>query len=302
MTAPRITLSQLRAFEALMRTRSFSRAAEDLNISQPSVSNQIRALERLCGAPLINRIGHAIEPAPLAQALTSKIRTAVSLTNDIERIILDGREMVSGELRVGYTTYQYAIPIIARFIDLYPGVQIDAISMASLDLLDALKTASIDVALVTAQHPPTDLFARKILETQIVLMAPRTHPLAGQSTVSWDDIRDVTILRRESASMTRAIFDAAAKEAGVSPKRFLSLGSWGSMRAAVESGMGTCVALREEIEHRDNVAVLEIDDPQLWANHYVVCRPELAPAASIQAFFKLCLDRQPTAPPDLRTS
>ncbi len=289
MTRSRITLSQLRAFEALLRTKSFSKAAEDLSISQPSVSNQIRALERLCGAPLIHRIGHVIEPAPLAQALTSKIRTAVSLINDIERIILDGRDMVSGELRVGYSTYQYAIPIIARFVEHFPGVQIDAISMASLDLLEGLNSASIDVALITAQDPPEDLFARKILDTRIVLMAPKSHALARQRSVTWDEIRDVPILRRESASMTRVIFDAAAQRAGVSPRRFLSLGSWGSMRAAVESGMGTCIALREEIEHRDNVAVLEIDDPQLWASHYVVCRPELAPAASIQEFFKLAL-------------
>lgn len=285
MANNKVTLSQLRALEALLRTRSFSRAAEELNISQPSVSNQIRAMERYCGAPLINRLGHVVEPAPLADALWVKVQTVVSLARDIEQTVLEGRELTSGELRIGYSTYQYAIPIISSFVDRYPGIKIEALSMASMDLLVALNDARVDLAFITEQDPPAHLFARKLVETRVVLMLPPSHPLSGRGTISWQEVGGLKILRREKSSITRRIFDDAAQKAGITPRHLLDLGSWGSLRVAVEQGLGAGIALREEIESRDDVAIVEIDDPALRAGHYIVCRPDLVEVASVRALF-----------------
>lgn len=289
MANSRLTLSQLRAFEALLRTKSFSLAAKELNVSQPSLSNQIRALERLCGMPLINRIGHRIESTPLTLALLGKVRTVISLAHDIEQTILNGSALASGELRLGYTTYQYAIPILARFTRHYPGVRMDTISMASLDLIKALNEASIDVAMITAQDPPEGLFVEKLIDTQVVLMTPKDHPLARRKEIDWSELRDVPIIRREASSMTRVIFDTAARGAGMTLKNVMNLGSWGSMQAAVTAGMGCCIALLEEIEHQNSVGIVKIRDERLWARHYLACRPELAPAAGVQAFFHTAL-------------
>ncbi|MCV6596913.1 MAG: LysR substrate-binding domain-containing protein [Mangrovicoccus sp.] len=284
----KLTLSQLRSLEALLRKRSFSGAAADLGISQPSVSNNIKALEEFCAAPLLIRHGQKLEPSDLSKALIPKLRALVTLSTEIEHQMLAARELEQGLLRIGYTTYQYAIPILSRFAKTHPSMRIEASSMASADLLKQLSMGEIDVAFVTGQTAPKGLVSHEIIHTEIVLVLPERHPLAKAREVGWAELSELQILRRERSSATRQIFDAAAKRAGVHLERALDLGSWGSLRAAVVAGLGGCLALREEIEDADGLAVLRIRDPNLWAKHFLVCAPEMRKLAMVDGVFAAC--------------
>lgn len=271
----KLTLSQLRIVEALARTGSFSKAAQELGITQPSVSTQLRALEKQSEARLLLRDGRKISQSRLGALVLPKIRALLALANEIEATIEDERRLNAGLIRLGYSTHQFAMPVISRFMARHPMVKVETRSMASLDLLGLLRDGLIDAAMITAQTPPPEFAAEAVRTDEIVLMARADHPLAGRGRLRWRDLDGVPLLRREATSMTRVLFDDAAARAGMPIRAVLELGSWEAMRAAVREGIGLGVALEGEIEMSDDVAVLRIADDSLWATHFVVCLQEM---------------------------
>lgn len=285
----KITISQLRVLEAVARTGSFSKAARELGIAQPSVSTQLRAIENQSRARILARNGHSVTPTRLGQEILPKVRALVSLANELERTLGEERELERGVLRIGYSTHQFSMPVISRFMTDFPQVKVEARSMASLDLIEMLDRGHIDVAFVTAPEPPAGFASEQLRSDDIVLMVPANHPLAGQESVSWSEMAGYPLIRREVSSATRSIFDAAAKEAGAELHTVLDLGSWGSLKAAVMAGIGSCVVMMGEVEPSERIAVLRIDDAALRASHFVACTPEMRPVAAVDALFQTAL-------------
>ncbi|MGF1474638.1 MAG: LysR family transcriptional regulator [Geminicoccaceae bacterium] len=283
----KITISQLRVLEALARTGSFSRAAEELGISQPSVSTQLRAIENRSKSKLLARDGRTLTATRFAGVLLPKIRALLSIAEDIERTFEEERKLKAGVLRLGYSTHQFAMPVISRFMAAFPGIKVEARSMASLDLIDRLKAGLIDIVFVTAQQPPQGLHCHKLRTDQIVLMVRADHPLAKKRVVTWEQVARYPLIRREETSGTRIAFDLAADRPAVSLRTILDVGSWESMRAAVTSGIGIGVALLGEIEDDDRNVTVRIDDDRLWASHFVACMPEMVEVAAIEAMLAL---------------
>ncbi|MCB1488388.1 MAG: LysR family transcriptional regulator [Bauldia sp.] len=281
------TISQLRVFEAVARTGSFSRAAEELGITQPSVSTQLRAIESHGKQRLIAREGHTITVTRFGNIVLPKVRAMLSILAEIERVFDDERSLQSGLLRLGYSTDQFAMPMISRFMAAHPGVKVEARSMASIDLIDLLRRGLIDAALITARSPPDGLSCERLRTDPIVLMVPVGHPIAGAGVVTWAELARYPIIRREATSGTRMIFDEAARAAGVSLRPLIDLGSWESMRAAVLAGMGVGIAVRGEVEPDDRIAVVGIDDAGLWASHFIAALPEMRHSATIDGLFAI---------------
>ncbi len=281
----KITISQLRVLEAVARTGSFSKAAKELGITQPSVSTQLRTIEAQSRSRLLARDGHTVTPTRLGQLILPKVRALVTVANELERILSEARTLERGVLRIGYSTHQFAIPVISRFMAAHPGIKLEARSMASLDLIDLLDRGQIDAAFITAQTPPERFSAAELLRDEILLMIPATHPLAAAGRVGWEALAGLPLIRREETSATRQIFDRATRAAGVNLNTVLDLGSWGSLKSAVIAGIGGCVALGGEVEPDARIAVLRIADSGLWAGHYLACQPEMRAVAAVDALF-----------------
>ena len=285
----KLSISQLRVFEAVARTGSFSRAAQELGITQPSVSTQLRAFENQSRARLLARDGHAISPTRLGDTILPRVRALVTIANELELVLTEERSLKRGVLRIGYSTHQFAIPILSKMMAAHPGVKVEARSMASLDLIDMLNRGAIDAAFITAREAPADLECVKILTNDIVLMLPAAHPLAGREEIDWPDVTGFPLIRREGTSGTRRIFDQAAEQAGISLRTVLDLGSWDSLRCAVEAGIGGCIALEGEVEPNERIAIVRIRDKDLWASHYLACAPDMRGVATVDALFDVAV-------------
>ncbi|MTH98859.1 LysR family transcriptional regulator [Roseibium sp. RKSG952] len=281
----KLSLSQLRALEAVVRTGSFSLAAKELGVSQPSISNHIQALENRFKTRLLKKTGYTVSAMPALDALLPRIRAVLALCMDIETELVQKESLAGGQLRIGYSTYQIAIPRISAFMNRFPNISIEARAMATQDLLDLMDTGEIDVGFITAREIPSQLAGVELLRTRIVLAARPDHPLAGRGPVSWRDVEDVPLIQREGSSGTRKIFDAAATVAGASPQTVLALGSWGSIATLIQSGVGLGVAMEAEITERDGFVPVPLDDPALYAKHFLVCPREMAKVSAVQAFF-----------------
>jgi len=284
MAQKKLSLSQLRALEAVARTGSFSAAAKELGVSQPSVSNQVQAIEARFKTRLVSKMGYTTSPTPALAGLLPRIRAVLALCDDLETDLENRLTLTSGELRIGYSTYQLAIPRISHFMSLYPDVKIEARAMASEDLLRLIDEGLIDIGFVTGKEIPNQLTGQELVTTRIVLAAPPGHPLADKGPISWREVEGVPLIQREGSSGTRKIFDGAATVAGAKPKTILALGSWGSIASLIRSGIGLGVAMEAEITDRDGCVPVHIDDPALKATHFVVCQQEMARIAAVQAF------------------
>jgi DNA-binding transcriptional LysR family regulator len=290
-----ITLAQLKMLEAVARYASFSRAGEALGVSQPSVSAQIRALEARYRVRLISRQGHDIRPTPVSETLMPKIRALLALADEIDGALSADRDLLSGSLRVGYSTHQFVMAVLSRFMGVHPGVRLEARSMASYDLLDMLRRGALEAAFCTLPAPEPDLDCLELRREDVVLMVPTGHPLARAGVADWAAVARLPLIRREPASGTRRVFDAAAAAAGVALRPALDLGSWESMRAAVIAGIGVGVAMRGEIGVDPAVSAVALAGGGITVRHYLAVIPEMRTVATVEALFAAaaqCLDEE----------
>lgn len=279
-----LSLVQLRALEAVVRTGSFSAAAKEIGVSQPSISNHVQGLESRFKTRLLAKSGYSVSATPALESLLPRIRAVLALVGDLETELAHQKALASGELRIGYSTYQLAIPKISNFMSGHPDIAIEARALATQDILDLFENGEIDIGFITAREIPAGLDGELLVKSRIVIAAPPDHPLTARGTVTWKDVGTLALLQRESSSGTRRIFEAAATIAGVKPKTVLALGSWGSIATLIRSGVGVGIAMEAEITKRDGCVAIRIDDPSLVAHHYVVWQKDMAKVAAVEAF------------------
>lgn len=283
-----ITISQLRVIEAVARTGGISRAAREIGVSQPSVSSQLNGFEQRYRVKLFAREGHTFRLTPVGTELLPKIRAALAIVAEIEKKVVAERALDAGRLVVGYSTDQFVMPVLSRFMARHPAVRVEALSLASLDLLERLREGRIEAAFLTLPAPEADLEWLELRRERIVLMARPDHPLAGRTPLGWAELEGISLIRREKSSGTRRVFDRAAEAAGARFREALDLGSWASLRAAVVAGIGVGVAMAGEIGEDPEIAVLAVDDPSLEVGHYLATLPTLRLLATVSALFEAC--------------
>lgn len=286
----KLSLNQMRALEAVVRTGSFSAAAKELGISQPSVSNHLSTLEKHYNVHLIHRFGRNAEPTDACRELLPRIRVVLSMSEEIEQA-LEGRvRLQRGALRLGYTAFQFAMPVLSDFMAQFPKVDVEAHSMASDDCLPLLQDGTIDVAFITVAEAPSGLHALSLGTDQIVMVAPPDHPISKKKSVSWDDLSRYAFIQRDPGSQTGRLFEGAASQAGIQPKTLLTLGSWGAVVASLHAGMGVGVAMRGEITPSDQLVAVPIGASDLTLTHFLVCLPEMKHSAPVAAIFRAAQD------------
>ncbi|SFN50721.1 DNA-binding transcriptional regulator, LysR family [Cohaesibacter marisflavi] len=288
----KLSINQMRAVEAVVRTGSFSAAAKELGISQPSVSNHLSALEKHYRTQLIHRNGRQAEATETCREILSRIRSVLAMTDEIEHALEGRRRMQAGSLRLGYSTYQFAMPILSDFMTQFPEVEIEARAMASNDLLPLLEDGKFDVVFITSDEAPSSLYVEKIRTERIVLVVPPDHPLCGKGSASWQDVANAALVQRENSSGTRRVFEKAATSAGVKLNTVLALGSWGAIVTTINSGMGIGVAMEGEVLPSNNLVIIPIEDETLSVSHYLACLPEMQHVSAIRAMFNALQDNE----------
>ena len=287
MSKAPISLKQLQALEAVARCGSFTRAAKALGVSQPTVSNLIYSIERRYRCRLFERHGQSVTPTETLEAVRGSIKAMLSLSDSIDRQLSEGRELQSGRLQIGYTTYQLAIPIVSDFVRRHPRIEINARSLATHDLLPLLFAGALDVGFITAGEMPAGLEGIEIAPARIGLVLPAGHPLAQRPAIVWGDLAGLKLIQRESSSGTRRIFEAAARLKNARLETVLGLGSWGSIVSLIRSGVGVGVGFEREAAGELDLVFAPIDDPNLQAHHFLACLPEMRRTAAVERFFAI---------------
>ncbi len=279
-----MSYASLRAFHAVASHGSFTRAAEGLGVTQPTLSAQVKALEETYGVALLDRRGRSVAATGLGEQLLEITRRLFLLEAEADELLSRARDLTAGHLRVAAGGPYYAVPLLAAFSARYPGVHISLSIGNSEEVLDALLHDRADVAVISDLEPDPRLEATQYAEHRLVLFVPRTHPWARGRGIRLRDLEGQPMVLRETGSMTRRMFEQAIAKAKVAPRVVMEIESREAVSEAVAAGLGIGVVSEAEFGHDERLAAVHLTDVTMLTREYVVCLKERRRLRIVSAF------------------
>jgi len=241
---------ELNIFLAAAETENFSEAARHLNLTQPAVSMQIRALERKLDVPLFHRTGRTLCLTERGKALMPLARDMINRVIQIEEEIESLKGEVVGHLRIGCstTTGKYFLPhLAARFRRRHPKVQLSIYNHGRDIVLDELFEGLVQLAVVSAHPVFKDAEYRLFFVDHVVLIVPISHSWAKRDVVALEELSQVDFILRDRESGTRQEVEVVLKEAGLNVDDLnvvMEIGNSEAISMAVEEGIGAAFVSR----------------------------------------------------------
>ena len=290
---------RLRVFRAVARHLNFSRAAQELLLTQPAVTQQIKALEEELGVPLFDRGGGRIQLTAGGLALVPYAERLRTLSEETLAAVAAAYGQQSGELTLGasQTIAQYLLPnLIALFRASHPRVRVTALSGNTTAMLEALLARRIQLALIEGPEQRKDLHIEPFMEDHMVLVVAGGHEWAGQA-VTLAQLQREPLLVREYGSGSRSVVEQALKAAGLHAKDLtisMELDSTEGLLSGVESGLGVAFVSRWAVRNQLALGTLKLAHIKglklsRWFSLARAAGPQ--PAGSLGAFRSLLLSQ-----------
>jgi LysR family transcriptional regulator, low CO2-responsive transcriptional regulator len=237
------TLHQLKVFAAVARHNSFTRAAEELFLTQPTVSMQVKQLAKTVGLPLFEQVGKKLYLTEAGKELYSTCQELFERMSRFEIAIADIKGLKQGALRLAVvTTAKYVIPrILGPFCQRYPGIDISLSVTNHQHLLDAMAANQNDLYILSQPPEDVDVKVHPFLENPLVVLASRDHPLAHVPNIALQRLAEEPFIMREPGSGTRKEVQRLFDTANLSLRMKLDLGSNEAIKQAVAGGLGVSV-------------------------------------------------------------
>lgn len=270
-----VSLRQLRTFEAVARLKSFSRAAEEMHVTQPTVSKQIRLLNDEVELPLLEQIGKKVFLTEAGEQLYATCADWLETWGRFEQTIADLKGVKQGRLRIAaVTTTKYFMPrILGPFCGKYPGIDI-ALEVVNRDrLLERLVRNQDDIYIMGVPPDGLDIECEPFMENPLVVLAPASHPMVQRKRVPFTSLANVPFIVRERGSGTRLTIERVFKEHNIPLMIRMELGSNEAIKQAVAGGLGLALLSQSTLHldpSQDEVTVLNVQGFPIKRHWYVV--------------------------------
>jgi LysR family hydrogen peroxide-inducible transcriptional activator len=258
-------LHQLRYFCAVAETGSFSRAAEQSHISQPSLSQQILKLEDELGARLFDRLGRSVRLTELGKTFLPRARTVLRELEAARGDVVEGKEFVGGPVAIGVipTVAPYYLPgRLAAFSRKFPQVQLTVVEEITPVLLDRLRAGTIDVAILALPIRGHEFDAFPLLTERLFAALPQEHKLSSRRSLALKDLRSEPFLLLRDGHCFRDTAIAACDRARLHPQIVFESGQFSSLLSMVSAGMGVSIVPEMAIEKKSQCRYVRIADDQ----------------------------------------
>jgi DNA-binding transcriptional LysR family regulator len=266
------TLHQLRVFEAVARHKSFTRAAEELFLTQPSVSMQVKQLAKSVGMPLFEQVGKRLYLTEAGDELLGTCRDIFDRLSQFEMTVADLQGLKQGQLKLSViTTAKYVIPrLLGPFCQRYPGIDV-SLKVTNHEGLQERLNDNLDDLYILSQPPATpDVSCHEFLDNPLVVLAPMSHPLASQKNIPIERLNGEPFIMREPGSGTRQAVQKMFEDRGVAVKVRLDLGSNEAIKQAIAGGLGISVLSRHVLTldgWQHQLTILDVEGfpiPRQW--------------------------------------
>lgn len=283
-----LTLRQLKVFESVSRHLSFSRAAEELYLTQPAVSMQIKKLEGNVGLPLFEQLGKRIYLTDCGKELYRYSCAISQQLSDMELFLDELKGMGHGKLTLSVVnTANYFTPqLLAKFCQRYPDINVN-LHVANRDaVLKQLADNSTDLAIMGQPPDGLDIVSESFLDNPLVVIAAINHPLAKLKNVKFSRLAEEVFLSREKGSGTRSAMERVFAQHKIQPRISMEMETNEAIKQAVQAGMGLGILSLHSIElelETKRLAMLNVEHFPLLRHWFVVHRANKRLSTSGQA-------------------
>ncbi|RUR72946.1 LysR substrate-binding domain-containing protein [Chlorogloeopsis fritschii PCC 9212] len=267
------TLHQLKVFEAAARHGSFTRAAEELFLTQPTVSMQIKQLTKSVGLPLFEQVGKRLYLTEAGRELYATCRQIFETIAKFEMKVADLKGLKQGQLRLAViTTAKYFIPrLLGPFCQLYPGIEISLQVTNHEGILERMTNNMDDLYIMSQVPEHLDVSYQQFLENPLVVLAPINHVLANEKNISIQRLANEPFIMREPGSGTRRAVQKLFDEHGVTVNVKLELGSNEAIKQAIAGGLGISILSRHTLlPDTGDLTILDVEHFPIKRDWYMV--------------------------------
>jgi LysR family transcriptional regulator, low CO2-responsive transcriptional regulator len=285
-----MTPTHARAFLAVALKGSFSEAARSLRVTQPTITNQVRQIEKLYDVELFYRSGRGTSLTPIGEALLPIVRRMFGSFEAAASYLEDVKGNRRGNLRIGsYGPYD-VVKVVAQYWKRFPKVLLSVHFANSESLAEKLIKYDLDVAIIGRIKRQPEFYTLPFSLPPLVVIAPRNEKWAARHSVSANDLKGEIVVRREPGSSARASHDRFFQNAKIPSERTLQFGSREGVINAIAEGVGVGTIFDEGILPLDRVVKLKIIGPPIVSKVDIVCLADRRSNPLISSFFDVAQD------------
>jgi DNA-binding transcriptional LysR family regulator len=293
------TLHQLKVFEAVARHSSFTRAAEELFLTQPTVSMQVKQLAKAVGLPLFEQVGKRLYLTEAGKELYTACREIFDRLSQFEISVANLKGLKQGTLRIAVvTTAKYVIPrLLGPFCQRYPGIDVSLTVNNHEKILESLSDNRHDLYILSQPPDDLDVSIHPFLENPLVVLAWRNHPLVQEKNISLKRLVEEPFIMREPGSGTRKSVQKLFDEQGLELHVKLDLGSNEAIKQAIAGGLGVSVLSLHTLAlegPNSPLAILDVEGFPIQRYWYVIYPSGKQLSIIAQAFFEYLLNEGKT--------
>ena len=283
-----VTLVQLETFVRVAALGNYTRVAEEFHLTQPGVTQQVRALERHYGVRLVEVVGRRPLLTDAGRFLAARAQELLGNVAAIEHEMTEFAQARGGRLQIGATLTigSYVLPgLLARFASAYPRIGVSVETANTATIAGQIRSGELGLALVEGPLDDDRLRIVPFQHDRLCLVVPPDHRLAWQGPIKARELGGEAFIWREQGSGTRALAEAALTAAGVTPRAVLELHDGEGVARAVEAGLGITILSTLVVERglaAGRLVLVEVKDLDLRRTFRLVSMAgrTLSPAAN----------------------
>ncbi len=290
-----INLDQLRIFQAVAQSRSFTRAASLVHLTQPGISKHIKQMEQYYGVPLFDRTAKKATLTAPGEILFAATQEIMAVIDAAERRIEDLKGLRGGKLRLGasFPVGVYLLPgVLATFRKRNPAVEV-ALDISLSEAIEARMLANeLDLGLVTHEPHDSRLLARAFMTDQLVVILPRNHKWAAKKRIKPEDLPAETFVVAARGAGTRAVVEERLKAMGIVLDNVLEFGNLEGVKLAVEVGLGISIQARTVVRREiaaGSLRALPLARMDARIQYFYICRKNRHLSHAAREFLTLLL-------------
>ncbi|RSK26737.1 LysR family transcriptional regulator [Bacillus sp. HMF5848] len=284
----------LRTFVTVIEEKNFTKAAEKLYISQPSVSLHIKQLEKEFKTVLLHRSPKHIEVTPSGVLLYERAKQLLELYEKTKLELLDIDKKIQGTLKIAasYTVGEYVLPrLLADFQRQYNDVTFDVTIANTKQVVEQTKLYKADLALIEGKTDDKDLVMIPFMRDDMAVVVSLEHPLANLERICVEDLHDQNWVMREAGSGTREFLEHILVSYGLKANKMYTISSNQGVKEAVKNNLGITILSSFVVQADDNVKKILVEDISLLRKFSILYPAHTRHNKITQLFLDLLLER-----------
>lgn len=278
----------LRSFHAVATESGFTAASRLLNVGQPTITSQVKALEDYFAVELFHRRGRSVTLTDAGRDLYAVTRQYMSLEDEARDLLNAYGGFHTGQLKVGAVGPYHATEMLSAFHDRYPDVRLSVTVGNSMEMVQRLLNYEADVGVLAHIEDDPRIFSMPYSQHPVVVFVNKVHRFGKRRRIRIEELHGERMVLRETGSTTRLAFEAALSNAGVAIDPVMEIGSREAVWLAVARGIGIGVVSDIEFIPHPDLHVVQISNAEVYTTAHVNCLFERKESRLIGAFFQVC--------------